>query len=330
MTFDEFMDIFKFKFESNKPEIKMAIGFVCLGASFVACAKQSMKVPDILDGSKKVMDVIHEKEEEGDPSFDKAIKKGKVAVAAQTALSLGKIYAVPFGLFLTGTSAIVSSHLELKTNLAVTAAALAENIRRTGFYRRGVVNRLGEEFDRNLWHGVETEEYEETVTDAKGNEKQKKKKRKVANAPGQHSAFSVLWSDGTHGGVGSRAFTGDKLIDKATIINVQNYMNDKLKARAKMDGDGIGWVTLEEVKDALEFNMTKAERKIAREVGWRYDENDPTRFGDGYIDFNLAEVNIRNMDTVDPETGEVIVCYEENFWLDFNIDGNILVDFDEV
>lgn len=85
-------------------------------------------------------------------------------------------------------------------------------------------------------------------------------------------------------------WTEDREFNKLYLKMVQGYYNELLIAR--------GYVFLRDVYERLGIRPSKE----SIFVGWYYDPNNAT--GDNYIDFNIK--------------GE-----GPDFWLDFNVDGDI-------
>lgn len=90
----------------------------------------------------------------------------------------------------------------------------------------------------------------------------------------------------------STRWTKDKMFNKAYLLVIEDQCNEVLKER--------GYLFLRDVYEKLGIPLTK--ESIV--CGWIYEEDNP--IGDNYVDF--------------------IICETEgsDFYVDFNIDGNIL------
>ena len=88
------------------------------------------------------------------------------------------------------------------------------------------------------------------------------------------------------------------------LQKVERFANDKLIAQ--------GYLFLNDVYQMLGFSPTRA----GQCVGWIYDPTNPV--GDNYIDFGIFR----------PENSRFVDRNENCVWLDFNVDGDILNNFE--
>lgn len=295
----------KFGLKKHSPEILVGVGVVgIVGASVLAC-KATLKVNAVAEEAKENLNKIKvagEKgvTEAGEVYTEEDVQKETKIVYLQTGIKLAKLYAAPIGLGVVSISAILGGHNILrKRNIALAASytALAKDYRG---YRSRVVERFGEELDKELKYNLKTKTVEETVVDEEGNEQVVKKEVKVMNEqynPALYSPFARFFDDGCTG--------WDKNSEYSLMFlnQQQNWANERLKRQ--------GYLFINDVYEMLGIPKCKE----GQTHGWVYDEENP--IGDNFIDFGIYNVHIeKNRDFVNG--------YENVILLDFNHDGNIL------
>ena len=283
----------RFKLKKHSPEILAVTGTIGVVTSAVMACKATTKLGTILEKTKTDMEVIHtamehpeylepEKYTEDDGKNDIRI------LYAKTGLNIIKLYAPSVILGgLSITAMLTSNNILRKRNIAL-AAAFKE-------YRSRVVERFGEEMDRELRYNLKSKEIEETVVDEKGKEKTVKKTVNVVD-PSTYSVYARFYDDGCNG------WTKNPEDNLYFLKCQENYANDLLKTR--------GHLFLNEVYDMLGIPRTQA----GQIVGWVYDEKNPV--GDNFVDFGI-------LDLYDEKKREFVNGYERTILLDFNVDGEI-------
>lgn len=289
-----------FKLKKHSPEILAVTGTIGVVTSAVMACKATTKLGAILEKTKTDMEVIHtamehpeylepEKYTEDDGKNDIRI------LYAKTGLNIIKLYAPSVILGgLSITAMLTSNNILRKRNIALAAAYTAVD---KGFkeYRSRVVERFGEEMDRELRYNLKSKEIEETVVDEKGKEKTVKKTVNVVD-PSTYSVYARFYDDGCNG------WTKNPEDNLYFLKCQENYANDLLKTR--------GHLFLNEVYDMLGIPRTQA----GQIVGWVYDEKNPV--GDNFVDFGI-------LDLYDEKKREFVNGYERTILLDFNVDGEI-------
>ena len=290
----------RFKLKKHSPEILAATGTIGVVTSAVMACKATTKLGTILEKTKTDMEVIRtamehpeylepEKYTEDDGKNDIRI------LYAKTGLNIIKLYAPSVILGgLSITAMLTSNNILRKRNIALAAAYTAVD---KGFkeYRSRVVERFGEEMDRELRYNLKSKEIEETVVDEKGKEKTVKKTVNVVD-PSTYSVYARFYDDGCNG------WTKNPEDNLYFLKCQENYANDLLKTR--------GHLFLNEVYDMLGIPRTQA----GQIVGWVYDEKNPV--GDNFVDFGI-------LDLYDEKKREFVNGYERTILLDFNVDGEI-------
>lgn len=291
-----------FKFKKHSPEILVGAGVVGVVASAVMACKATTKLDDVLAETKDTVDKIHdvtehpEKIPEGKEYTVEDSKKDLTIVYTQAGVKLVKLYGPAVVLGTVSIAAIIGGHHILrKRNIALAAAYTAVD---KGFkeYRGRVLERFGEEVDRELRYNIKAKEIEKTVTDANGKETVVKETVDVAD-PNLTSDYARFFDDGCTG------WTKDPEFNLMFLKDQQRYANDLLKSK--------GHLFLNEVYDMLGIQRTQA----GQVVGWIYDEKNP--IGDNFIDFGIYDI-------ADERKRSFVNGYERTILLDFNVDGNIL------
>lgn len=284
------------KVKKYSPEIFLVLGIAGTITSAVLACKKTLKVNDILEEKQESISKVHTcLEEHLDGYNEKDSKKDLTIIYFQTGLKLIKLYAPAIGLGTLSILSIVSGHNILrKRNIAIAAAYTAVD---RGFkeYRKNVVERFGENIDRELRYNIKAQEIEEETTDKKGNTKIEKKEITIidGNFVSEYARFFDEYSN---------EWEKDSEYNLMFLRKQQDYANDLLKAR--------GHLFLNEVYDMLGIKRSKA----GQVVGWIYDLKNPK--GDNYVDFNIY--NIKNQANRQFVNGE-----ERSILLDFNVDGVI-------
>ena len=297
-----------FGVRKHSPEILVAFGVAGTAVSAVMACKATTKISTILDKAKEDLEPIHKVQESkkfSEQYTQDDAKKDLAIVYVQTGIRFAKLYAPSVILgTLSLTSILASTNILRKRNIAL-AAAYATVDRGFKEYRNRVIERFGEEIDRELKYNIKAKEIEEKITDENGKEKTVKKTVMVADDPNQYSDYARFFDDGCTG------WEKDSEYNLMFLRSEQNYANDRLKAR--------GYLFLNEVYERLGIKPTKA----GQAVGWIYDPDNPKHKGDNYVDFGIYEI--------DRERSRAFVNgYERTILLDFNVDGPILDSLDKI
>lgn len=294
-----------FKVKKHSPEILVAVGVVGTITSAVMACKATLKVNDIIDETKDLIDDIHEAVVEEKHTSDGELYTQEIAnhdlfiVYAKTGWKLVKLYGPAVAVGVTSIGCMLASNNILrKRNVALAAAYTAVE---TSFkdYRNRLIERFGENgkaLDRELRYNIKAKEIEERIVDENGSETTVTKTVEVMD-PNNRSIYSVVFCEGNLG------WTRNAELNKVFLIQTQNHLNDKLKAN--------GFLTLNEVYDSLGFQRT-AYGQIA---GWVWTEDGT--IGDNYVDFGMFDI-------YNEKACDFINGIEKSIVLDFNCIGNIL------
>lgn len=280
------------------PDIMVIAGVAGVITSTVIACKATTKAGEITEKTKNQMTQIHEvAETKPDQYSEDDMKKDTVIVYTQTAAEFAKLYGPAVILGTVSIACILGSHHILSKRNAALAAAYATVDKSFKDYRGRLVERFGNELDKELRYNIKAKEFEETVANEEtGEETTVVKTVNVADAI-EYSDYARFFDDGCAG------WTKDSEHNLYFLKCQQNYANERLKTR--------GYLFLNDVYEMLGIPKTKA----GQIVGWVYDEKNPN--GDNFVDFGIYDIN--------KERARAFVNgYERTILLDFNVDGNIL------
>ena len=290
---------FGFKFKKHSPEILAVAGVVGIVTSGIMACKASTKLSGVIEETKEQLDQVHdyvEKNGFSDKYTEEDSKKDTAIIYTQTAVKLVKLYgpAVILGT-LSITAMLTSNKILRKRNIAL-AAAYTTVDKAFKDYRGRVIERFGEELDRELKYNFKSKEIEEIVTDENGEETSVKKTVKAMN-PNDISQYARFFDESCS------SWNKSQFHNQMFLKQQQNYANDLLKAQ--------GYLFLNDVYKMLGMDVAP----YGQVVGWIYDEKNPV--GDNFVDFGLYDLN-------DEAKRLFINGRERSILLDFNVDGNIL------
>ena len=157
-----FLSKTSFQLKKHSPEILVVAGVIGVVTSAVMACKATTKVGEILDKTKEDVETIHKCE------ADESVKeryssedaqKDLAIVYVQTGMKFAKLYgpSVILGA-LSITSILASNNILRKRNVALSAAYAAID---KGFkeYRSRVIERFGEEVDRELKYNLKAKKF---------------------------------------------------------------------------------------------------------------------------------------------------------------------------
>lgn len=288
--------------KKHSPEIFLFAGIAGGITSTVMACKATTKVGDILDNTKQTIDIVHKGMEEGNINGTEYTqedgKKDLTIIYAQTGVQLVKLYGPAIVVGALSITSIVAGHKILKKRNVALAAAYAVVDKGFKNYRKNVVERFGQEIDKELRYNIKAKEIEETVIDENGNEVIEKKIVNEIDTTqiNEHSVYARFFDEGCPG------WQKDAEYNLMFLRRQQDYANELLRSR--------GHLFLNEVYDMLGINRSTA----GQIVGWIYDEKNP--IGDNYVDFGIYDVS-------NERKRAFVNGFERNILLDFNVDGDI-------
>lgn len=292
----------KLKTIKNSPEILVVVGVVGVVASTVMACKATLKAGEVLSETEANLDAIREcteKPELAEKYTDSDRKKDLATVYIQTGVKLCKLYgpSVVIGTLSVGCI-LMSNHILRKRNAALAAAYTAMD-QSFKTYRKRVIEKFGDDVDKEMRYGIKAKQIEEKTVDENGNEVVEK--RTVYTTDDGNQVFASPYArffDEL-----STEWTREAEYNLMFLRTQQAYANDKLKAQ--------GYLFLNDVYEALGIPKTKA----GQIVGWTYGLGNTE--GDNFVDFGIYDIQ-------NPGSREFVNGYEKSILLDFNVDGNIL------
>jgi hypothetical protein len=295
-----------FQIQKKSPELLVAAGIAGVVVSAVMACKATIKASEVAEEAKETIDEIHEIEEKGitragNPYSIEDTKKDLTTTYLQTGVKYAKLYAPSVILGAASITCIVASHRVLKKRNIALAAAYTTLDKSFKEYRGRVMERFGEQVEKEIRYNIKAKEIKKTVVDETG---KKEKVKEVVDVPAvdgwdpsQYSPYARRF-DETHPN-----WTKNPEMNRFYLKARQAQANDMLKAR--------GHLFLNEVYDMMGFPRTKA----GAVVGWLYDPKRP-ELGDSYVDFGMYEI----------QEGEDFESYVKSYILDFNVVGDITND----
>lgn len=271
--------------QKSSPEVLLAAGIVGMVGSTVLACRATLKVDEVLDEAKDKLNTVktldHPDYSEKDRSRDVSL------VYFQTGVRTVRLYAPAIVLGGISIYALTSSHNILtRRNVALTAAysALEKGF---GEYRARVIDKYGEDEDRNFRYGTQQVQIVDETTG-----KKKTVTRVSQDDPSIYARFFDPYST---------SWSKEPEYNLLFLKCQQNYANDLLHAR--------GHVFLNEVYDMVGIPRSKA----GAVVGWLLSAEGET---DNFINFGVFDgKSERARDFVNGLEGAIL--------LDFNVDGVI-------
>ncbi len=249
--------------QKNSPKILFGVGVAGVIGSTVLACWATLKLDEVITEMDQDLDIAraleHSDYSEQDRSRDIAI------IYARGAGSIAKLYAPSLILGAASFGALTKSHNILQErNVALTAAYAAVD-KAFNRYRERVVEKYGEEEDRELRY--ESEEVE--VIDSEG-----KKAKLIRAAPGASSMYARFFDQY------STSWSKEPEYNLVFLQCQQSYANDMLRAR--------GHIFLNEVYDSLGIERSKA----GAVVGWIVTvlADDPSNYGTSLRSLNSETV----------------------------------------
>lgn len=293
-----------FQLQRKSPELLVGLGIIGAITSAVLACKATTKAGKIIEEANDAISTIHQANENGvtnagETYSEQDCKKALAVAYVQTGVKFAKLYAPAVLLGTASVASILASHNIMKKRNVALAAAYAAVDKSFKDYRGRVLERFGEQVEKELRYNIKAQEIEETVTDGKGKEKTVKKTADVAEAgwdPSKYSPYAKIF-DESH-----PDWRKDAEQNRYYLQALQAQATDKLRSQ--------GHLFLNEVYDMLGFKRTKA----GSAVGWIYDPRHP--IGDDFVDFGIFEVQR-------PAAVDFVNGYERSFILDFNVVGDI-------
>lgn len=313
LAIKQFVNKGVFMLKKNSPTILVGTGIVVGIAGAVTACRATTKLNDILEETKTNVDLIHKSvDDETLPEkyTEEDAKKDLAITYAQTGVKVAKLYAPAVAMGVVSVGCILKSHDILsKRNIAL-AAAYATVDKSFKEYRTRVVDRFGENVDKELKYGIKAKKITETVTDEETGKEKKVKKtvntvEKFNVMPSEYARFFEEYTRDSKGNViKNSAWVPSGELNLNFLLIRQTSAQQKLEAQ--------GYLTLNDVYDSLCLPRSQA----GNVMGWLYDKNDP-ELSKTVVDFGIFDHSDNFSDMVyDTEGNEAIL-------LDFHVTHNV-------
>lgn len=281
-----------FQAKKHAPEIFTCAGIIGgVGATVLAC-KATRKIDGILNEKKEVEKNIEMCLADHEVKYTQEdAKKDMYITTVQTGVKLLKVYAPAIILGTASIASILFGQRILKKRYASLGAAYLALDKGFKNYRKNVVERFGEQVDKELKYNIKAKEIVEKDENGKN---VKKTVYTVEGEPKEISPYARFFEES------SDQWHKDSEYNLMFLRKQQDYANEILQKR--------GYLFLNDVYQMLGIPKTKA----GQVVGWKWNSE-----GDNYVDFGIYDVT-------DERKRAFVNGFERNILLDFNVDGNIL------
>jgi len=244
--------------KKNSPHIFFGLGLAGSITSTVLACRATLKLEELLEEVKSDFDSVrtmHENNANGDYN-PKEYHRDLCYVYGKSVAKILKLYGPSILVGVASVASLTGSHIQLTRRNAALTFTLAAVTKAYEEYRARVVDEIGEERERELFHNIHEEEVE-----IEG------KKELVKIAGNSYSPYARFFDEF------SIHWKRDPEINRMFLKHQENYANHLLNSR--------GHVLLNDVYDALGFERTRA----GAVVGWvKNGEHDD------YIDFGVLQV----------------------------------------
>ena len=285
-----------FVVKKHSPEICMVLGVGGMITAAVMACKATTKLNDVLEDNEDTINTIKKQAEKKSEAYtEKDAKKDLTKAYLKTGLDLVKLYGPSVIVGTLSVTSIVASNVILKKRNIALAAAYTTIDTTFKDYRERVIERFGEEVDKQLKYGIKAVEVEKDVEDEDGNQRTVKETTYVADGDALEncSPYAKFFDEL------SDYWEKDPEYNLMFLRNQEDWANQKLKAK--------GYLFLNDVYNMLGIPETRA----GQVIGWVYDKDVEHK-----IDFGIYELNRMS-------NRRFVNGYERSILLDFNVDGNI-------
>lgn len=296
--------------KKHSPEILVVSGILSAAASVGLAIYSTTKLNSVLNPISKKIDTIklQLKDDNAIQNKEVDVKESRKALALEYAHAAGKVIALytPSILFFGASiGCILGSHHIMKSRNLALAAACTTLEHSYKNYRERVKEKLGEEAEEKIYKDIRDEKVE--IVDPKTG-KTKVKKIGVPHTSMDGNEWNIMYD------CGNTNWERDARLNWDFLMGAQDYLTTKLKRQ--------GYLFLSDVWDYLGVTTAQiGEEKMRAShiLGWIYEPTNPKR--DNEIRFGLTEKGTRHPL---PKIKEQIAMNFPAFWLDLNVDGDIL------
>ena len=270
--------------QKNSPTLLFGAGVAGMITSTVLACRATLKVDEILQETQQELEKVNGAKLMHRAYAEEHHRRDVTVIYTRSIVKIGRLYTPSVAVGVISVACLTKSHQILEERNLALAAAYAAVDKAFIEYRSRVVDKYGEDQDREFRYAIEEVE----LVDERG-KVETVRRVNTDVAPSMYARFFDEYS-----GVWSK----DPEYNLVFLQCQQKYANDMLRAR--------GHLFLNEVYDTLGLSRTKA----GSVVGWIMSLN-----GDNHVDFGIFDNNQNARDFVNGREGAIL--------LDFNVDGVI-------
>ena len=270
--------------QKNAPNLLFVGGLIgSIGATVLAC-RATLKLETIVEEAENALITINEADFPEEKYSEQDKTRDTALVYTRASVDILKLYAPAVILGGISIAALTKSHNMLNDRVTALSAAYAAVSTAYDTYREKVIEKYGEEQDR---------EFRQTRTVVPLEGPDGKLIDQTVVGPNGASPYAKFFDES------STNWTKNAEYNYAFLVAQQNWANDKLRAQ--------GHLFLNEVYDSLGIPRTRS----GSVVGWSFSGQ-----GDNYVDFGIFDG--------DSQTRAFVNGLEGSVLLDFNVDSVIL------
>lgn len=245
------------KAKKYSPEIKIGLGVISAAGAVITACVATTKFKPIVEDAKEEIIIIREQADLGEIDHR---EKGKelTHVYIRTAGHIGKLYAPAVTLFAAYLVSTLSGFDDMRKRAATYAAAYIAVTEDFANYRSRVVDKYGEEVDKELKYPSHKEKVLTTVVDENGEAKTIETETTVMDEPPLDFTFVFDRSCSNYPGE-------DVFAIKVFLSNTERLLNSQLQRTG-----------IQHAYEALEYIGTST-NEASYVLGAIYDDNDPTK-----------------------------------------------------
>lgn len=290
----------KLKAKRYSPEMCFVLGGVMIIGGVIAAVKATSDSMDKLDHISEKMDTVDQQEEEGKISNEEA-RKLRWQYRREYAVTLGRNYGLSAALIGGGFTCNFAGYRIQKHRIKDLSIALAGTKAAYDILAEAVKKEYGDAALNKLKYGLHEEQVEVRETTDDGIELAHIEN--VTDVPGAHktSPYAIIFDEN------NEYWSKDPNQRQVFFDNMEIALNHEARRQ--------GYLFLNKAYEYVGARRTA----VGNIAGWIFGTNDKNR--DGEVRLDIQEIHVPSM--------KYRCGYEVQYIIDFNVDGNILYDFEK-
>lgn len=288
----------------KSPEVLIGVGITAMVAGTVVACVNTKNVKGIVDEAKERAEASRELlEDETNTEYEK--KEHAIECIKTYSIATFKMirnYILPACLIAAGIVSILTSHNMMAKRVANLSSACSVLSASFNEYRSKVIEKYGEDADRDIAMGLDRKNV--IITETKKNGKEKQVKAEEITYDGELvSPYAKIFGKGT-----TVCYEDSKIYNENFLKAREMEATNRLRLE--------GHLFLNDVYRMLGFEDTE----LGAVTGWLYPTDDNGEFcgdGAGYVDFGCFSLT----DTDGKKVYSLVNCSGDDIYLDFNVDG---------